>query len=293
MENIDPRSTHDDRTWRRIRVALTAGALAMMTALAMTLGIAPGPPPSHVAGQVHPTSTPIRLTRLTPAAAPSPTPAPTEAAAERSPTFDAVVVVVEVAEDTADPTEAAPPAIAITFEADDWAGGHYQGNGAWYGRAWTAVYGAQSEFPAATLTFELDAAPDTALVLTVAGLDDELAGKNPIALEVNGERVYQGDSPFASWDGNTANQAQDARWTSIEVTLPAALFTEGQNTIAFLNLSPSASFGVPPYNLLSTASLASDDTAATDQTTTRDPDGDDDGDDDGNNDDDDGDDSDD
>ena len=86
-----------------------------------------------------------------------------------------------------------------------------------------------------------------------------MAGKNPIALEINGERVYEGDSPFASWNGDTTNQARDARWTTVEVTLPADLFTDGENTITFLNLSPSAAFGLPPYNLLSTASLATDD----------------------------------
>jgi hypothetical protein len=193
---------------------------------------------SGVAGQVQATSTPIRLTQITPIAQPTPTA-----------TGEAIVIVVE--DHTPEPTE-----LELTFAADDWEGGYYRGDAEWYGRPWTAVYGALSDFPSATLAFALDAAPDADLVLTVEGLDDELALLNPIAIEVNGERVYEGESPFPNWDANTGNRGADAAWTAVEITIPAELFHEGENEIAFLNLSDSGNFGLPPYVLLSEATLS-------------------------------------
>jgi hypothetical protein len=251
----EPRRDRGGSGWRR--GAATAAALAVLTALAWAFGAAPGP---GVAGQAEPTSTPIRLSRITPAAEPTSRPAATRPAAARPTAAPIVIVVGDEGEEAADEADA-PAEIALAFAADDWTGAYYQGNGLWYGRAWTAVYGAQSRYPSATLTFELDAAPQRDLVFTVVGLDDELAGKNPIALEVNGERVYEGDSPFESWDGNTANRGSDARWTTVEASLSAELFDEGENTITFLNLSRSGNFNAPPYNLLSVARLETDDEA--------------------------------
>jgi hypothetical protein len=195
---------------------------------------------TEVAGQVQATSTPIRLTQITPSARPSPT---------ATATGEAVVIVVE--DRTPDPAE-----IDLSFAADDWEGGYYRGDAEWYGRPWTAVYGALSDYPSATLIFELDEAPADDLVLTVEGLDDELALLNPLAVEVNGERVYEGESPFANWDANTGNRGADADWTTVEITLPAELFQEGENEITFLNLSDSGNFGLPPYILLSEATLS-------------------------------------
>src|SRR6476620_5456226 len=31
----------------------------------------------------------------------------------------------------------------VTLAANEWTGGYYQGNGVWYGRPWTALYGSQ------------------------------------------------------------------------------------------------------------------------------------------------------
>ena len=235
---------------RRTRAACFAAALAGLLALGWTLAAGPAPARTGLAVQANPTNTPIRLTAFTPAA---PKPSPTS---DRQPTTEAIVVVVDEGEDdgaTQVPDQSEP--LNIEFAADDWDGGYFQGNRQWYGRAWTAVYGAQSPYPSATLTFELDEVPAEPLVLLVAGLDDEWAGANPIALEINGERVYEGDGPFASWDGNTANRGADADWTTVRITMPANLFEQGENTIAFFNRSPSADWGVPPYFLLSTARL--------------------------------------
>ena len=260
-----PRQTRDrtgQRPARRRRAACFAAALTGLLAMGWTLAAGPAPARTGLAIQAEATNTPIRLTAFTPAA---PKPSPTT---DREPTSEAIVVVIDEGEGsgaTQAPEQSGP--LDLEFAADDWDGGYYQGNRQWYGRAWTAVYGARSPYPSATLRFELDEVPAEPLVLIVDGLDDEWAGANPIALEINGERVYNGDGPFTSWDGNTANRGADADWTTVRITMPADLFAEGENTISFRNLSPSADWGVPPYFLLSTARLTVEsavDTAAED-----------------------------
>ena len=116
-----------------------------------------------------------------------------------------------------------------------------------------AVYGALSEYPRATLGFTLDATPGRAATISITGLDDEWETLNPIALEVNGEAVYTGPSPFVNWDGigNGANAA----WTTVPFTIPSGMLRAGPNEIAFANLTPVASFNAPPYVLLADAIL--------------------------------------
>jgi hypothetical protein len=151
-----------------------------------------------------------------------------------------------------------PPIVPVnptaSFPAEDWAGGFYRGDSAFYGRPWTAIYGAASDYPQATLRFRLSNAPTGPATLTVAGLDDELAGPNPIAIVVNGQPLFEGASPFQSWDGigNGANAA----WTDVDITIPANALRAGRNEIAIANLSPSANFGAPPYILLGDATLS-------------------------------------
>ena len=143
--------------------------------------------------------------------------------------------------------------VRLEFTAEDWVGGYYRGDSQAYGRPWVAVYGALSEFPRATLGFTLDATPGRAATISITGLDDEWATLNPIALEVNGEAVYTGPSPFVNWDGigNGANAA----WTTVPFTIPSGMLRAGPNEIAFANLTPVASFNAPPYVLLADAIL--------------------------------------
>ncbi len=145
----------------------------------------------------------------------------------------------------------------MAFAADAWEDAYYQGNGVYYGRPWVAVYGAESEFPRATLAFELDDAPKEDVVLTVDGLDDEWDPKNRIQLEVNGRVVYRGQSWFADWDG--VGTGENAAWTTVQITIPADLLREGANEVAFVSREPAANFGSPPYILLSEATLATGD----------------------------------
>jgi hypothetical protein len=89
--------------------------------------------------------------------------------------------------------------------------------------------------------------------LTVTGLDDELATLNPIAIEVNGQQVFNGPSPFPNWDG--IGNGENAAWSEVTVTIPGELLREGRNEIAVSNLSPGGNFNAPPYVLLADARL--------------------------------------
>jgi eukaryotic-like serine/threonine-protein kinase len=137
--------------------------------------------------------------------------------------------------------------IALQFGAADWQGGSFHGE--WYGKAWTTVYGAQSPYPSATLTFSLTAVPNAPAKLTITGLDDEWAGTNPITITVNGVEIFSAPCPFASWDG--VSQGVQAAWTPIAFTVPEDLLHEGKNKILLTNDAQSASFSSPPWVLVS------------------------------------------
>ena len=162
---------------------------------------------------------------------------------------------VEIAGGATSPTSPpiVPVAGAANFAAEDWLGGFYRGDSAFYGRPWTALYGAASEYPQASLRFRLSSEPTGPATLTIAGLDDELAGPNPIAIEVNGQSLFEGASPFQSWDG--VGDGANAAWTDVDFTIPANALRAGRNEIAIANLSPSANFGAPPYILLGDTTL--------------------------------------
>ena len=112
-------------------------------------------------------------------------------------------------------------AARLDFTADQWAGGFYRGDSRAYGRPWTAIYGAYSAYPRAVISFVLDAAPAEPATLVVTGLDDEWDALNAIVLEVNGQPLFSGASPFANWDG--VGDGSQAAWTSVQVTVPAGV----------------------------------------------------------------------
>ena len=191
-----------------------------------------------------PTATPTEPTLPTRTATPVPPPTVTPMPAPQT---------IAPANPATRPTLAPIAATRIEFTAEDWAGGFYRGDRLAYGRPWVAVYGAFSDYPRASLRLPLEARPRGEATLTIVGLDDEWAGSNQIALEINDEIVYSGSSPFASWDG--VGDGRDAAWTAVAFTLPEGLLRRGENDVAIANLAPVASFNSPPYVLLSTAAL--------------------------------------
>jgi hypothetical protein len=142
------------------------------------------------------------------------------------------------------------------FGAADWHGGYFRGDAEWYGRAWTAVYGAYSPNPSASLTVYLTAVPRVPASLTISGLDDEWSSKNPIVITVNGVEIFSGPSPFGNWDG--IGQGEQAVWSQNSFAVPKGLLHEGANDVSVQNLAQSTNFSAPPYLLLSDAILEID-----------------------------------
>jgi serine/threonine-protein kinase len=209
--------------------------------------ITPEPPATEPPATEPPAPTATKTVAAVPTATNAPTLAPTE---PPSATSEPRIVPVN---NTASEDQTSTVPLAVQFSADEWQGGLYRGDGEWYGRPWTAVYGAQSQYPVATLSFSLESTPQDAATLTITGLDDEWEGNNPIEISVNGVAVFSGPSPFPSWDG--IGNGEQAAWTPIEFEVPAGTLHDGQNEIVVANQSPSASVGIPPYVLVSDALL--------------------------------------
>ena len=72
---------------------------------------------------------------------------------------------------TGDPTAVpiVPSSDAAAFTAADWTGAFYRGDAQFYGRPWSAIYGAASPYPRATIRFRLDAQPSGPATLTLTG----------------------------------------------------------------------------------------------------------------------------
>jgi hypothetical protein len=243
-------STSPPATMARPTVTPTPASLALAATAPPALPTVTPTPWLMVAEEAPPATTERPATRL-PAATATPSPTPAKSA------LPSIVALPSPTAPLPSPTVA--PAIASTasrqleFGAEDWAGGFYRGDGRAYGRRWVALYGAGSAYPRATLSFDLDRAPAERAALTVVGLDDEWAAPNAINLEVNGESVYSGPSPFANWDG--VGNGADAAWTAATFTIPANMLRAGANEIALTNKTPGANFNAPPYILLADATL--------------------------------------
>lgn len=150
-----------------------------------------------------------------------------------------------------EPTTAPEPLATIEFGVGDWQDSFPNINTGVYDRAAVALYGALSPFPSASLRFDLPSAPETGATLTIEGLNDEL-GPAQITITVNGVEVFRGESGFAGWDPGAASPA----WTAVSFPIPAGILQAGANEITVANLADSAAVGVPPYVLLSVATLA-------------------------------------
>jgi hypothetical protein len=143
----------------------------------------------------------------------------------------------------------------VSFGADAWHGGFLRNDSAYYGRPWTSIYGAQSDYPAASLTITLADDPEKPVVLTFDGLDDEAPGNNEIVVLVNKQEVFRGQSWFPSWDG--VGNGENADWTAVRITIPPDILIAGNNVVTIRNLTDGANFSSPPYVLLSVGTIAS------------------------------------
>lgn len=149
-----------------------------------------------------------------------------------------------------------PVGSSLAFAASDWSGGWYRADANWCGRPWTALYGANSGYQSATLTFTLDAAPSGA-TLYLTGLDDELPGSVSISIVVNGVETFVGGSPFESVASLPCGA--DAPWSTVPLAIPRGLLRQGTNQITVVNDEPTGKFSEPPYVMLADARLVGDD----------------------------------
>lgn len=130
-----------------------------------------------------------------------------------------------------------------------------------YDRPCLAVYApvneASTQEASATLDFELEVVPSEPVALRLIGLDDQLEIRNQVAIEINGTRVYEGESPFE----NAVEDASKAKWTRVAMVIPAELLNEGNNQVSVVNISTDVEVDVQQYVLLAKASIrAADDT---------------------------------
>jgi hypothetical protein len=231
-------------------------------------------PPSAVPPTPIPAVVVAAATVTTVPATSLPTPTPVFLSPTPVPTPTATAPPVQVVAPPPTPTVAPPPATVLptigpqattrlAFTAADWKDALYRGDAQYYGRPWVAIYGAYSEYPRATLSFTLTGTPSQAATVTITGLDDEWADLNQIALDVNGQVIFTGASPFPNWDG--VGNGENAAWTSVPFSIPAGVLRAGPNDLTLSNLTPADSFNSPPYVLVSDVTLdlpASDGAAA-------------------------------
>lgn len=265
--DMSPRTTDPPTTTMALAASATATPTPRVIAIPET--VTPPAPTQAPATSPTPTASAVPTAPITqeprPPATATPTPwliaadAPTVTPRPRATAFPSATAspllppTVTAPPPTAAPTTPAAPAVRIAFAAENWIGGFYRGDGETYGRPWIAVYGALSAYPRASLPFALEAAPDGPAIVTIIGLDDEWAERNEIALEVNGQVLFTGPSPFANWDG--VGDGADADWTSAQFSIPAGSLRAGPNEIALANLNPSGNFNAPPYVLVADATL--------------------------------------
>ncbi len=177
---------------------------------------------------------------------------PEQPSPRASPAGTPPTLAVSRATVTATPESSAVGSAGV-IPAASWVGAYSPRDALHFGRPWVAIYGNLSVYPRATAAFRLDAAPTGPATLTLTGIDDEWLDLNPIAVEVNGQQVFTGSSPFANWDGTDTGAA--TAWTPVTITIAPELMQAGRNVISIANLSPSVNVGSPPYVLLGDASL--------------------------------------
>ncbi len=204
-----------------------------------------------------PTVTPTEPPAPTPTDTPEPVPTepqppivPREAAVES----EGVVEEEPTAESSLSADDAdGPGTVTLDFAASDWQGSYFQESG--NQQPWSAVYAQSTGYGSGSLSFNLDGTPATdTFSLTVDGMTSENWPEVPMSLLINGEEVYEGTSPFPTWNGVDGEQP----WATVNVDLPTSLLQEGENTVTFVNLVDQGEFSRPPYILLAGGTLTID-----------------------------------
>jgi len=143
-----------------------------------------------------------------------------------------------------------PGTVTLDFAASDWQGAYYQETGNL--QPWSAVYAQSTGYGSGSLSFNVDGTPasDT-FSLSVDGMTSENWPEVPMSLLINGEEVYEGTSPFPTWNGIEGEQP----WATVNVDLPTSVLQQGENTVTFVNRVDQGEFSRPPYILLAGGTL--------------------------------------
>jgi hypothetical protein len=217
------------------------------------------PPPDPTATpQPDPTATPEPEPEPEPTLPPEPTPVPPEpepTPPSTEPVADAVdVFVAEVATNTPFGPGRIPEEILVGPQTEVGrdelveGGAYRRPDGVLYDLPAAHFYSQTTDYPSATVTFTLDAAPERYAVIRVIGMDDESPRTVPIRVSVNGTIVHEGPAPFGSevWT--------DTAW---RIGDPGVL-QAGQNTVVIENIAPDGPFGRPPWLLVTSMWIYTD-----------------------------------
>lgn len=165
---------------------------------------------------------------------------------------------------------------AVAARADAWKGGQFDRTGKveirtktrtttrvvetrTYDRPCVVIYAPEGAAPdaaaQASLDIDLEVVPTQQVALRIVAVDDEFEAHTQIAIELNGKRIYEGESPFA----NAKPQGGNAGWTRVVFIVPPRMFKEGGNQVTVINLGKTtktrANVEVEQFIVLAKASI--------------------------------------
>lgn len=135
---------------------------------------------------------------------------------------------------------------STTFGRDDLAaGGAYErDDGRLYNRPTAHLYGQGSGYDTTTVTFNVNDPPTSYIGIEIIGMDDELKENVPMRISLNGNVVWEGESPFG-----------DEKWTDmVWVAGNLNWLVEGENSLT-IELLIEGEVGLPPWVLINEATV--------------------------------------
>lgn len=133
---------------------------------------------------------------------------------------------------------------ADTGPLSAWQGGYANNKAGVYPGDFVSLYGAHSDFPAASVSFNSADVPQGMSGLQVTGLDDEWPQHEKIEVSLNGTVIYSGSSTFPNWYPGMRQPG------TMGFKLPPDLLVQGPNRLTISDREPDANFGTPSYVLL-------------------------------------------
>jgi serine/threonine-protein kinase len=138
---------------------------------------------------------------------------------------------------------------SASFGRDEFVdGGAYRReDGMLYDKPAAHLYAQDTDYPATTVDFIVDGRPDadSHVGIVITGMDDELPGKVPCRITLNGNVVWEGESPF-----------ENETWTAVGWHVGSLDWLKpGRNRLTIEVLVEDGEFGLPPWILLTEAAV--------------------------------------